>query len=75
MRAFAAWWNGNSTHVLCILAIYKKKSQESFWAELNGFDERAGSLLARLTQLYEQKELIDKLEIYEDRDDHRVIKP
>lgn len=75
MRAFAAWWNGDSIHVLCILSLYKKINEEENWENIDDYDEIATDYFRELSQLHDQGGLRDKLEELYNNGDYRVITP
>lgn len=75
MRAFAAWWNEKSIHVLCVLVIYKKGNEDAHWRKKDDYDRKAEKIFEELTDLHAKDELRGELEELDETDDHCVIPP
>lgn len=41
MRAFASWWDLDYVHILLVLQVYKKKDEDSFWDDIEEYNELA----------------------------------
>lgn len=75
MRSFAAWWDGGSVHVLCVLAIYKKQDENDYWNQTNEYLQRAQSIFDKLSKYHENGDIYDKMVELDELDDYKVIYP
>ena len=75
VRAFAAWWNEDSIHVLCILSLYKKENESSNWDCIDDYDSAAEDKLNELSTLYTASNLRTRLDELDNKDEYRVIEP
>lgn len=75
MRAFAGWWQEDSTHVLCIICLYKRENQDPYWSRLSTFDDCAARAKEKLSELHDKDELVKRFEEYEKNEEYRVVWP
>lgn len=61
-RAFAAWWDGGSIHILCVVAVYKKNNETQYWNNARRFRRRIENWFDELNVLQENGDLRDKLD-------------
>lgn len=61
MRSFSSWWSGESIHVQCVLAVYKKAEEDPYWDSITQFDQRAEQVHGRLSEWGSSDDLVDEL--------------
>lgn len=73
MRAFATWWDGGDVHVLLVVAVYKKKSQDDFWDDKREYNKLVQEYIEELTERQESGELTSALDNLENDSRFRLI--